>query len=156
MTNLARKLGYLLLIISAVGCQRESQPQPAPSGWDDIGATADGQSIQGTWKQVAGGHPIAVGATWTFAGSEIEFRSASLAQDQAGGKVTFRLKSSVAPKQINWKPVGLRESFAIYSLDGDTLKICVDGNLISFDRPTEFSAHGTTELLVLKRQPKQK
>lgn len=156
MTNLARKLGHLLLIVAAVGCQRESQPQLAASGWDDIGATADGKSIQGTWKQVSGGDPAAVGATWTFAGSEIEFRLASLAQDQAGMKGTFQLKSSVAPKQMNWKYPGLRESVVIYSLDGDTLKICGDENPTSFDRPTKFSADGSVGLLVLQRQPKQK
>jgi uncharacterized protein (TIGR03067 family) len=125
------------LIVAAVGCQPESQPQSAPSDWDDIGATADGKSIQGIWNQVSGGDPTAMGATWTFAGSEIEFRGASLAQDQAGLKGTFQLKSSVAPKQMNWKYPSLRESFVIYSLAGGTLKICGDENpTSSTDRPS--------------------
>lgn len=124
----------------------------ASAAWDDLSATEDGQAIQGVWRQIAGGNSGEVGATWEFAGSDIEFRSTSLAHNQAGWKGTFRLLSSVTPKHMNWKYPGLRETLAIYSIEGDTLKICVDTDPLSFDRPTDFSATGKKDLLVLVRQ----
>ena len=47
---------------------------------------------------------------------------------------------------------GVAKYAAIYELDGDTLRICVNEDLKTIERPGRFPATGGRSVMVLKRQ----
>jgi uncharacterized protein (TIGR03067 family) len=111
--------------------------------------------LQGAWTVVSfesRGEPEKkhVGLKVIFDGDKVTIKDGK--KDEA---VPFVLDTTKKPKQINID----RKAHAIYSVDGDTLKICFDklGDSEK-DRPTEFVSKkdGDRELvlMVLKRDKK--
>jgi RNA polymerase sigma factor (sigma-70 family) len=87
-------------------------------------------------------------ATFTITGDKIvvEFGADVI-------EITYRLDPAAKPKAIDWEGPGGKSFMGVYSLDGDTLKICLptdDGG----DRPAEVATKegSNTRLFVLKRE----
>jgi uncharacterized protein (TIGR03067 family) len=74
-------------------------------------------------------------------------------------KARFELDGTRAPKQITVRDDAGKLTFrGIYSLDGDTLKVCMNGDGSDVRRPEEFATKKGTPLLliVLKKTPGDK
>jgi uncharacterized protein (TIGR03067 family) len=128
----------------------------------------DAAALQGTWKvevhdirgEPASKEFLARGHQWVFARDKITMKD----KDGVGRKGTFRLEAKKEPKTLDVTlepglPPGPRAKVpqkevlrCIYSLDGDTLKVCYG---LADDRPSAFESkvEPATGLVVLRRQP---
>lgn|ERR1017187_7708115 len=112
--------------------------------------------LQGAWTVVSYEYRGApekkyVGLKVNFDGDKVTFKDGK--KDEA---VPFVLDTTKKPKQIN---IDRNKALGIYSVDGDTLKICFNkGRDSEKDRPTEFvskkDGDGELVLMVLKRDKK--
>jgi uncharacterized protein (TIGR03067 family) len=133
-------LAWLPAIVLLAGCG--SAPDPV-----DERAAPPEDPLRGQWKLVCferwGGpwQDHEVGQTWEFTGKEIAcpdgtpFRVAG----------SYRNRPRNAPKEIDIKTAKGKEIPGIYSIEGDTLKLCVDTQN-SRRRPTEFASQGKSEI----------
>jgi len=91
----------------------------------------------------------------TFA-KEVLIRGDRLTHGQAAGEGKFKLDDTQDPKQITFQDKAGKLTFlGIYSLEGDTLKVCINGNGTDSWRPKEFVAGKGKPiiLLTLNKQP---
>jgi uncharacterized protein (TIGR03067 family) len=124
------------------------------AGTDDA-SKADLKKMQGKWKLVSiindGKAETTVTATWTVSGNKIVFSS------NPKGKLQdeFTLDATKDPKAMDIRSIRDKEKpqefKAIYALQGDELKICVD--VSGKGRPTDFEsrAGSSCRLITLKR-----
>jgi uncharacterized protein (TIGR03067 family) len=120
----------------------------------------DKDAIQGTWKLHAheeSGRDISDSdrlkdATFTITGDKIVLEAAPGTLE-----IAYRLDPAAKPKAIDWDSVKGKSFKGVYSLDGDTLKICLPTDDCG-DRPTEVGTKegSNTRMLVLKRVAKDK
>jgi RNA polymerase sigma factor (sigma-70 family) len=152
-------LGIGVLGAGAAGLARQ-QSRPSQSLFALQGANkekppkSDQESLRGTWVAVsgeAGGKKLPAGAVKSY---RIIFGNGKLTLQQAGeGKDgTFKLDPAAKPKTIDLTIDG-GTGLGIYSLDGDSLKLCVTESGTE-NRPTEFTTKegSRTILFVFKRQ----
>lgn len=131
-----------LVAVAAVRADTEKKGDKAKK-------TSDKEKIQGTWKaeDSAGGELIVEGDKYTQKVGDMTEEG------------TFKLDSSKKPHEIDIKiKTGADENktqLGIYSIEGDTLKLCVTP-AGSKDRPKEFMTKEDSEsfLLVFKRAKK--
>lgn len=117
-------------------------------------AGKDQNQIQGKWKMVSSERngrerPVKV--------TQVVIKAEKITFVGPDGKesvdVPYKLDPTKKPKTIDIKnEKGDETSFGIYSLDGDTLKICTAK--AGIDRPTEFATKPGSDLnlIVLKRE----
>jgi len=122
----------------------------------------DKEKLQGTWTLTSIAYdgkaiPLPAGktVTLTFTGDKVAFKEDG---DKAAQDGTFKLDASKNPKHIDLNKGGAakEDDKAIYSLDGDMLKICLGGKLSGdgkAERPAAFDSPMTI-LMVFKRQAK--
>ncbi len=117
----------------------------------------DAKLLQGTWTVVSAEAPDGKDKELLEAKLSIEGDVFILKNSKREEKINFRLDPDKNPKQIDFiserkKAVAL----GIYSLEGDTLKLCWGKTSETKDRPTEFAtkANGDLIFLVLKRDKK--
>jgi RNA polymerase sigma factor (sigma-70 family) len=118
----------------------------------------DKEAIQGAWQvtdfEVKGKGPDEAtlkqikAARWIFTADMINVQTPGEKEAPA----SYTLDASKSPKQIDFGPLGSPPQEAIYSLEGDVLKICVAGPE-GGPRPKDFAANegGKTVVLTLKR-----
>src|SRR5262245_49692590 len=165
---MTRSDGFVLAtVVGLLGPTSGATSAPIPRASDK----KDKDALQGTWTVEAhdvGGKPdskefLAREHRWVFTKDGITM------QDKAGlgRKGTFRIDPKKSPKTLDITlgpglPPGPRAKVpekeglrCIYSLDGDTLKVCYG---LSEDRPSAFEskAKPATGLVVLRRQPPPK
>lgn len=128
----------------------------------DRAATSD-KALLGTWAVTSAeyrGEKSAepVGSTFTFTADQITMKKKG--KDKAESTAAYVVDASASPKRLDLTPLDdagkidiNRTLRGIYSVDGDTLKICMN------DRPgdrrppsLESTRDSTAVLLVLKRQ----
>jgi uncharacterized protein (TIGR03067 family) len=98
--------------------------------------------LRGTWELVkAEGKFEAKGLTFTGNSVVVE-------TDSGKKEAPVRLNPTTKPPHIDMGE-GQRKNLGIYSLEGDTLKICLAG--FSAQRPTEFKRSENTILVTLRR-----
>ena len=163
---LATVVGLLCLMLWAI-----SAPGALASDKKDGEQDKDGAALQGAWKveahdirgQPASKRFLAQEHRWIFAKDGITMND----KNGVGRKGTFRLDAKKDPKTLDITlepglPPGPRAKVpekevlkCIYSLDGDTLKVCYG---LSDARPSGFEskAEPATGLVVLRRQPAPK
>ncbi len=157
--------GVLLLLGTGVGLiQRGTAADDKPGLKAPVPKKdeKDQDRIQGLWQAEsveADGKPVAAvpeNLQVRFKGNTITFLS-----DQR--EHTFELDAKAKPKALNLTPgdgaaKGKKLECAIYELDGDTLKICMDKEGDAGKRPTEFktAAGDGLTLIVLKRVKEEK
>ena len=150
-TELASKEGSKDLLITF---KREKagkeKPEAKPGG--------DKEAIQGVWQitdfAVKGKGPDEValakikGAKWVFTADKVVVQTPG----EKDAPASYTLDSSQTPKELDFTPQGGPAQQAIYSLDGDVLKICAPGPE-GGPRPTEFAAKegGKALLITFKR-----
>lgn len=133
-----------------------------PSGADRA-SRDDAARVQGSWAVVESQFPPPIGKmprfTIQFAGDRLNWRY----DTGDGHEWQYHLNASTSPKQIDFRgEVETRDGtkqtqrrLGIYSLDGDTLRICYDTvePVEEIRRPTDFSAEERSGriLLVLRR-----
>jgi uncharacterized protein (TIGR03067 family) len=115
--------------------------------------------LQGTWSVVSYEYrgelqKKSVGAKAIFDGDKLTFKD-----EKREETLRFVLDTTKKPKQINFRKDGAErdKTFGIYSMDGDTLKICFSKDSdLEKDRPTEFVSKkdGGLVLMTLKREKK--
>ncbi|HUT09094.1 MAG TPA: TIGR03067 domain-containing protein [Thermoguttaceae bacterium] len=147
-----RQMPHVLLVLTATVLLAADKK--------DEKAELDKANLQGTWELIGaemGGQKSEepLGAKLTFTGNKV------IAKDK-DGKVrqesTFKLDPTKNPKQMDvivTRNEKTEVQEAIYSLDGDTLKVC--GAEAGKPRPTKFKTKesGDAMLLVLKRVKSQ-
>lgn len=131
-------------------------PPPADGGTED-------KELLGTWTVTSASYRgeknnDPVGSTFTFSADKIVMKPKG--KDQPASEAAYLLIPKVTPKRIDLTPLDdsgkvdvNRTLRGIYTIDGDTLKICMN------DRPGERRPQGfdpaqettMTVLLVLKR-----
>jgi uncharacterized protein (TIGR03067 family) len=143
------------------GQPRKATPEK-PEAKDSAKAPDDKKKLQGTWEMVEaerGGQKVGE----ELGKVKLSFQGDALVLTMGGEdkQATFKLDPTQKPKAIDVMPQDGSEKGktlrAIYSLDGDTLKLCLDDRGDQ-ERPTEFTTKGGTSLmlLVLKRQADDK
>jgi uncharacterized protein (TIGR03067 family) len=80
---------------------------------------------------------------WTITDSTI----AVTVEKESKGEDKYRLDPTASPKTIELKDKDGHRTPGIYSLDGDTLKVCIDEG--SEERPKVFASKPDTQLSVL-------
>jgi RNA polymerase sigma factor (sigma-70 family) len=137
--------------------------EPARADKKDKKAKQDKDAILGTWKvvkvEVDGKDGSDTEKGTEFKGAMLTFTAGKIVA-KAGEKsveLTYKLDPSAKPRAIDLDSGGGKSWRSVYSLDGNTLKIC-SPHQPGGDRPAEV---GTKEgsrsfLLVLKRQAKDK
>jgi RNA polymerase sigma factor (sigma-70 family) len=118
----------------------------------------DQDRVQGLWQAEsleAGGQKAPDEAVKAF---QVRFKGTDITFAADDRTHTFDLDSSTMPKALNLTPgdgpaKGKKLECAIYDLDGDTLKICMDKEGQAGKRPTEFKTtpNDGLALMVLKR-----
>ncbi len=170
------KLGAALvascLVILAAGAgalSRTAAEEPAPKA---VAARAplpkgpaikDEDRLQGLWQAeslVANGQDAPAEAVKVF---QLRFKGSAIAFLPDNREHAFALDSTAEPKALDLTPgdgkeKGKKLACAIYELDGDTLRICMDKEGTADKRPTEFKAAAGSglALLVLKRVKEEK
>ncbi len=151
-TELASKEGgtSVLITFKRLEAGKDKENKPA----------ADNEAIQGAWKvagfEVKGKGPdesilkIIMAQKWVFTADKIVVETPGEKDDTT----SYKLDPSAKPKELDITPQGKdTPEGAIYSLEGDVLKIAAPGPE-GGPRPTEFAPEegGKTVLLTLKRQ----
>jgi uncharacterized protein (TIGR03067 family) len=117
----------------------------------------DAKQLQGSWMVVSAEAPDEQGKELLEAKLSIEGDVFTLKNSKREETINFRLDPGKKPKQIDFIDKN-KEAVAlgIYSLEGDTLKLCWGKTSQTKDRPTEFAtkANGDLVFLVLKRDKK--
>jgi uncharacterized protein (TIGR03067 family) len=117
---------------------------------------SDQDKLQGKWKMESGTHggkplpdEIVKGSTITIDGKTMKMTRTAEGKDQTR-EMTFKLDPSKKPKTIDVDMDG-KPGLGIYSLDGDTLKICHGDQ--GDERPTTFESKegSNVTVVVLKR-----
>jgi uncharacterized protein (TIGR03067 family) len=72
---------------------------------------------------------------------------------EARKQVPFKLDPSKKPKQIDLEIMEGQPNKGIYSLEGDTLKLCVSEDE-NEDRPTEFATKPGTKIVLIEMKKK--
>jgi uncharacterized protein (TIGR03067 family) len=125
-----------------------------PSG-KEADKKTDNEKLQGTWKVVSGeseGKEAPIDelkqATWVFKGDKLIVTKATESHES-----DYKIDPTQKPKTIDVTPrQGPEEEKdktfpGIYQLDGDTLKLCMNGP--DMERPTEFVTKEGTRLMLL-------
>jgi uncharacterized protein (TIGR03067 family) len=120
------------------------------------------EKLQGTWSMVkwSGGKPRPKkdkDLELTFKGDKVTIKSGA---EPEAGEGTYSVDPTKKPKELNMhseltsgKKV---TNYAIYELNGDTLKICTfDGDKKFQSRPKQIVASEETILVVLKRDKRK-
>jgi uncharacterized protein (TIGR03067 family) len=112
--------------------------------------------IEGTWKIMRlttpkGDQDNVAGATLTFGkDGSVEFRKGDETK-----KATFKLNPAAKPKEIDLTPDDDANKVmrGIYQIEKDMLKLCLDHNPNSGQRPNEFTAPegGSNVLITLEK-----
>lgn len=115
----------------------------------DIPSTQEAKTIEGRWRLESveeNGKPVDLGEhrpRWVIKGNSVQYAGDPLAE--------LKLDSSTTPKciDVNWaKPK--RSYEGIYSLEGDTLKLCINRDTEGTkDRPQDFTTEGKSNLRLL-------
>lgn len=117
-------------------------------------ATKDAQTIQGTWIVTSAEREGK--AVDDIKGEKLTLKDGSvvITTKNKEEKGVYKIDATKKPKTIDLTEEGKTEAYpGIYTLEGDTLKICFSRK--PGDRPTEFSSKGDGHMLVvLKRQKK--
>jgi uncharacterized protein (TIGR03067 family) len=144
----------LLIAVASLGCQRESgAPAKAGSPSDAASRIPDADAIVGSWKIESAGDPATIGSVITVSPTELRYQSAKVKAGAEALVGTYKLNAAVSPKEIDWKFSGLRPTIGIYELDGDTLRIYVNEDVTSLERPVRFPVGGGAKgLMILRRQ----
>jgi uncharacterized protein (TIGR03067 family) len=140
-----------LLMTLAVGLMLASNAAQADDAKKDV------DQLQGTWKMesfVLDGKPVEKmkGATRTIDGEKLTI---TIGKD-VYRKATFKIDSTKSPKWMDLSytegPDKGKTRLGIYTLEGDTQKICY-GALDSKERPTEFASKPGSghQLVIFKR-----
>jgi uncharacterized protein (TIGR03067 family) len=156
----------VLLMVGLIGCHRDSARNSSPTEGEVPASTSaeefakETSALQGRWEVVSAefeGKPASAAyrpgtafvTVIVINGDELYFTD-SFTQSKRG---KFRIDAKVQPNSIDIgeDKEAKKAVRGIYSLDGDSLKLCVTG---SGNRPKEFkTAPGDkTNLFVLKRQ----
>ena len=118
------------------------------------------EKLAGTWQVVsveADGQAV---PAQQFRGLRMTFKAGKFTAQKGQGdrqEGTYKLDPSKSPKQIDISrkdgPAAGRNQLAIYSLAGNTLKICSDNS--DKDRPDGFTTRGKEGrvLMTLRREP---
>jgi RNA polymerase sigma-70 factor (ECF subfamily) len=150
--ELASKEGTKTLLITFKRVEA-GKAKPADKPKDDK------EAILGTWQvadfEFKGKGPDEAtlkkikGAKWVFTADQINVQTPGEKDEPA----SYTLNPSTTPKELDTTPQGGQAEQAIYSLEGDTLKICVPGPE-GGPRPTRFAAepNGKTVVVTLKRE----
>jgi uncharacterized protein (TIGR03067 family) len=121
-------------------------------------AEKDLKAAQGAWQLAELTTDAGPAPADRIKGVKFTIKDDKLTMDGLDGKPEFTIKldPSKKPKAIDLTLLDGafkgKTTMGIYSLDGDTLKLCV-GNKEAKDRPTEFKPGGDADLMVfsLKR-----
>jgi uncharacterized protein (TIGR03067 family) len=118
------------------------------------------QKLAGTWQVVSVEVDGQAVPAKEFRGLKMTFKAGKFtAQKGPGDKQegTYKLDPSKSPKQIDISrktgPAAGRDQFAVYSLAGNTLKVCSSGS--AKERPDGFDTRGKEGrvLMTLRREP---
>jgi RNA polymerase sigma factor (sigma-70 family) len=114
---------------------------------------SDAEKLRGTWVAISGevgGKQAPEAAVQSF---KITFGDGKFTLERDGKSIegTFKLNPAAKPKAIDTTVEG-KTALAIYSLDGDKLKLCSDED--GTNRPTEFATKAGVRhvLLIFKRE----
>ena len=149
---MSRRLAVLCLLLSPLAAHAL---QPA-----DDKAQREEEKLAGTWQVVsveADGQNLPANQ---FRGLKMTFKAGKFTaqkgeRDKQEG--TYKIDPSKNPKQIDIRhktgPLAGRDQLAIYSLAGNTLKVCSGGS--DKERPDNFLTRGKEGrvLMTLRRQP---
>ena len=123
----------------------------------DISSRQEDKTIEGRWRLESveeNGKPVDLGEhrpRWVIKGNTVRYAGEPLAE--------LKLDASSSPKciDLNWtKPK--RSYEGIYSLDGETLKLCINRDTEGAkDRPQDFATEGKSNLrlLTFKRETEE-
>jgi uncharacterized protein (TIGR03067 family) len=134
--KVSARLLLLIGLATVSGCMR-----------DDL--KSDEDRLQGPWIVMSlevNGKPEYTFGTVTFADDRFDFKNKN-----RDGKAQFRLDSTQSPKEIDLTNRAGSPTYGIYSLEGETLKICLAPQ--GGERPKEFASKPRSgqSLFVLKR-----
>lgn len=146
-------VGLFALLVGVTAARAADPPGKAAKGGDRAKLIGKWQAVSGeragkpmTAKECKAFHIVIDKEYLTFVFSDTSFSR----------RHTYEIDSKADPKAIDLQTVDTRAPFdskGIYSLDGDTLKVCV--GRIRGKRPAEFATKGDgpgSSLYVLKRQ----
>ena len=147
-----RRLATLFLLLFPLGAHAfqgaaervQHEEEKLAGTWQVVSVEADGQAVPA--KQFRG-------LTMTFKAGKFTARQGQ-GEKQEG---TYRVDPGKTPKQIDIRhttgPLAGRDQLAIYSLAGNTLKVCSSGS--DKERPDGFATRGQEGrvLMTLRRQP---
>jgi uncharacterized protein (TIGR03067 family) len=161
-TEFATKTGGRLALY-VLRRQADDKAKEKPPAKEAAKAADDKEKLQGTWVWVEaerGGKKAGADEIKDF---KMVFRGDKLSVDPGGDnrEGTFKLDPAQKPKTIDLMledgPEKGKTIRGIYSLDGDTLKLCFD-DMGDNDRPTDFTSKEGTRLVmvVLRRQAEDK
>lgn len=138
-------LALLPLVLVLAGCASVSDTSPADQFQLPDPPTTDA-TLQGKWKLVRferfGGpcESDSVGKIFEITDKQV------IAPEKARFSVegTYRVRPVEWPKQIDIKTAGCPKKPGIYSVDGNTLRLCINDN--SSERPTTLASQGKSEI----------
>jgi uncharacterized protein (TIGR03067 family) len=119
-------------------------------GLEDVPGRSDKEKIQGAWVAVSaelGGKPVSdeqvKKCKVTFEGDKIHLEGLVKGE----GKGSFALDPSKNPRTIDILITDEDDVAAIYALDGDELRLCI--NTGGSERPKEFATTGQSKFLLI-------
>jgi uncharacterized protein (TIGR03067 family) len=148
---LALTFGLLLpVMVCLAGCGSVPDAASEDDGLLAKTAPAEDGSLRGKWKAVrferwGGAWDVNdVGQTWEFTSNAVT------CPDKAAFAVEgiYRIRPKKIPKEIDIKTVKGKEIPGIYSVEDDTLKLCID-YADSRLRPTAFASVGKSEIWLI-------
>jgi uncharacterized protein (TIGR03067 family) len=147
----------LALVLLASGSGRAAAP-PArkPGGIEGVSSQRLAlEKLQGVWRTESLTAPSGEVAKDAIKGRSLVIEGNKFARKQDGKTfMTGRLALDASGKQKALVMICTdregAEVWALYEIDGDTLKVCYD--LLGKGRPTEFKAGATQSVAVYKRQ----
>lgn len=139
-------LALLPFLVFLAGCESVPDARPRAELQLPDEPTTDA-ALQGKWKLVRfdrwGGGPVdtdSVGKTWEITEKEV-ISPGKFRFDVAGN---YLVRPLHFPKQIDVKTADGKKKPGIYSVEGNTLKLCIDDN--GGERPTTLASQGKSEI----------